>query len=116
MLDLQLDTSSPSGALVANVMASVSEWERRIIGARTKDALAIKKAQGVQLGRPREVGDDVVEQIRSLHLNGHRIAEITRRLNADGIRAPRGGVWHRASISRVLSQLRTASGKTEIAA
>ncbi|MEP6893702.1 MAG: hypothetical protein ABI927_07975 [Gaiellaceae bacterium] len=29
----------PTGALLTNIMGSVPEWERRITGQRTKDAL-----------------------------------------------------------------------------
>ncbi len=51
-LDLGVDTTTPAGELVANVMAAVAQWERRVIGQRTADALAAKKAQGVRLGGP----------------------------------------------------------------
>jgi DNA invertase Pin-like site-specific DNA recombinase len=51
-LDLALDTSTPSGELMASVLATFSQYERRLIGARTRDALAVKRAQGVVLGRP----------------------------------------------------------------
>jgi len=44
-LDLGVDLSTPSGEFLASVMASAAQWERRIIGQRTKDALAVKKAQ-----------------------------------------------------------------------
>lgn len=47
-----LDTTSAGGRLVANIMASVAQWEREIISDRTKDALAELKRQGVRLGRP----------------------------------------------------------------
>ena len=103
VLDLQLDTSSPSGALVANVMASVSEWERRVIGARTKDALAVKRAQGVTLGRPREISDAAVARIRELHGSGYSLAEIARILNREGVPTPRNGRWHPSGVARVLS-------------
>src|SRR5439155_20494675 len=33
-LNLGLDLSTPQGELVANVIASVAQWERRIIGER----------------------------------------------------------------------------------
>ena len=49
-MDLGIDLSTPSGEFMASVMASAAQWERRIIGQRTRDALAIKKAQGVKLG------------------------------------------------------------------
>jgi hypothetical protein len=43
-LDLGVDLSTPSGEFLASVMASAAQWERRIIGQRTKEALAVKKA------------------------------------------------------------------------
>ena len=33
VLDLGLDLSTPQGELVANVIASVAQWERRVIGS-----------------------------------------------------------------------------------
>ena len=45
-LDLGVDTTTATGRLVANVMASVSEWEREVIGQRTKEGMAIARAKG----------------------------------------------------------------------
>jgi DNA invertase Pin-like site-specific DNA recombinase len=45
-------------------MASAAQWEREIIGQRTRNALAIKKAQGTKLGRPRVLPTQVVNRIR----------------------------------------------------
>ena len=35
-----------------NMMGAVAQWERPIMSQRTEDALAVKRAQGVRLGRP----------------------------------------------------------------
>jgi DNA invertase Pin-like site-specific DNA recombinase len=43
-LDLRVDLSTPSGEFLASVMASAAQWERRIIGQPTKEALAVKGA------------------------------------------------------------------------
>jgi hypothetical protein len=43
-LDLGLDLSTPTGELVANVLAAVAQWERRMIGVRTSEALQVKIA------------------------------------------------------------------------
>ncbi len=43
-LDLGLDLSTPTGELVANVLAAVAQWERRMIGLRTSEALQVKMA------------------------------------------------------------------------
>ena len=58
-LDLGVDLSTPGGEFLANVMASIAQWERRIIGQRTKDALAVRREQGVRLGRPRAIPEEV---------------------------------------------------------
>ena len=102
-LDVNIDTTTAAGALVANVMASVAEWERRTIGERTAAALAAKRAQGVTLGRPREISDGVIDRIRELDQAGHSFAGIARQLNDEGIETPRGGSWFPSGIRRVLA-------------
>lgn len=101
-LDLGIDTTTATGGLIANVMASVAEWERRVIGERTASALAARRVAGVRLGRPREMSDDAVRRIRELHDKGHRNAQIARILNAEAIPTPRGGRWHSPGVKRVL--------------
>ncbi len=44
-------------------MATFSQLERRLIGERTREALAVKRAQGVRLGSPAAVPLDVVASI-----------------------------------------------------
>jgi DNA invertase Pin-like site-specific DNA recombinase len=62
-----IDTTTASGRLVLNVMASVSQWEREAIGERTADALAHMRANGQRVSRfpPygfRQNGDDRWEE------------------------------------------------------
>ncbi len=45
-----LDTSSPAGRLVINIMTAVSQWEREAIGERTRDAMSHKKSHGERVG------------------------------------------------------------------
>ena len=104
-LDLRLDLSTPQGELVGNVIASVAQWERRIIGQRTKDALAVKKADGVQLGRRSGVPPSVVRRIRRQRASGRTLAWIAARLNADGVPTAQGGAaWHPATVRYVLGR------------
>src|SRR5664279_6457890 len=42
-LDVGVDTTTPQGEMVAAVMAVFAQFERRLIGERTKSALAVKK-------------------------------------------------------------------------
>lgn len=68
-----LDTASAGGRLVANIMASVAQWEREIISERTTEALAELKRQGIQLGRPpsEQVDAPTIERIRLLSSHGY---------------------------------------------
>ena len=102
-LDLGVDTSTPSGEMMASVLATFAQFERRLIGQRTKDALAVKKANGVRLGRPREIPPSVIARIHELRSVGLSVAGIARRLNEEGIASPRGGRWHSPGVKRALS-------------
>lgn len=104
VVDLAVDMSTPTGGLLANVTASVAEWERRIIAQRTKDALAIRKAEGVKLGRPRLLDAAVAERIRSERADGGTLQAIADRLNAEGITTPTGKVWSPALVRKVALQ------------
>jgi DNA invertase Pin-like site-specific DNA recombinase len=50
-LDCAVDTSTPAGEAMAHLLATFGQFDRRLIGQRTKEALAAKKASGVRLGR-----------------------------------------------------------------
>jgi DNA invertase Pin-like site-specific DNA recombinase len=54
------DTSTPAGEMTANVIASAAQYERRLIGQRTREGLAAKRAAGVRLGRPSVLPVEVV--------------------------------------------------------
>lgn len=102
-LDLGVDTSTPSGEMMANVTATFAQFERRLIGQRTKDALAIKRAEGVQLGRPRVTADETVEMIRQLRSDGLSLRGVADRLNQDGVPTSQGGKrWYASTVSAVL--------------
>jgi DNA invertase Pin-like site-specific DNA recombinase len=78
-LDLGVDTSSPQGELMASVLATFAQFERRLIGERTKSALQVKRDQGVQLGRPRSVQGDTVELLRRYRDDGMSFQAIANR-------------------------------------
>jgi DNA invertase Pin-like site-specific DNA recombinase len=101
-LDLGVDTSSPQGELMASVLATFAQFERRLIGERTKAALQVKRAQGVQLGRPRSIPDDIVALLRRYRDDGMSFQEIADRLNADGVPTGRSGKWWPATVQQVL--------------
>lgn len=47
-----LDLKSANGRLQVQLLGMLAEWEKELISDRTKEALAAKKAKGIQLGRP----------------------------------------------------------------
>ena len=52
MLDLHLDTSTPTGRFTLTILTAVAELEREQIRERTRQGLAAAKRRGVRLGRP----------------------------------------------------------------
>lgn len=102
-LDIGIDLSTPAGEMLAGTLAVFAQFERRLIGQRTKDALAVKRAQGVRLGRPREVSPEIATRIRELHRSVGTFSKVADTLNAEGVLPPRGKRWYPDSIRRVLS-------------
>jgi DNA invertase Pin-like site-specific DNA recombinase len=112
VLDLGVDTSTPTGEMFANMMVTLAQWERRIIGERTKDGLAAKRAAGVRLGRPPVLPTAIVRRIRNLRSRGHSLAEIARRLNADGTpTAHPPSRWHAATVKKIVERRRADPGQ-----
>ena len=106
-LDCSVDTTTPSGEAMANVMASFAQFERRLIGQRTKDALDVKRAQGVRLGRPVTMPKRVVARIARERAAGMSLRQIADSLNTDRVPTAQGGrQWYPATVRGVL--LRTA--------
>jgi DNA invertase Pin-like site-specific DNA recombinase len=102
-LDLGVDTTTPSGEMMANVLAVFAHFERRLIGQRTKDALAVKRSQGVKLGRPRQVPELVRRRIRSLRARGLSLEAIASKLNEDGVSTAQGGKrWYPSTVRSLL--------------
>lgn len=98
-IDLGIDTTTPTGELVANIMAAVSRWERRMIGQRTKEGLAEAKRRGVKVGRPRSVSPEVTERIVAMRHEGLSYGAIAKALNDEQMPLPSGGSrWHPSSV------------------
>jgi DNA invertase Pin-like site-specific DNA recombinase len=102
-LDLGVDMTTPSGQLMANVMASFSQYERQLIGARTSAALQQLKAQGKRLGRPVTLDREVSRRINEERALGRTLQAIADDLNREGVPTARGGrCWYPATVAAVL--------------
>jgi DNA invertase Pin-like site-specific DNA recombinase len=64
-----LDTSTPAGRALFQMMGVFAEFERSMIQERVKAGLATARAKGKQLGRP-TVGEAVADEVRRLRATG----------------------------------------------
>lgn len=103
-LDSPADLTTPSGEAMAGVMAVFAQLERRLIGERTRAALAQRKAEGVQLGRRRAVAPEVEHRIHALKADGLSVRKIAAALTAEGYRPPSGGEWRPSTLQRILTR------------
>jgi DNA invertase Pin-like site-specific DNA recombinase len=76
-LDQAIDTTTPSGRLLFNVLASIAEFERDLIADRVVAGLKRARAQGTRLGRPR-VALEIEARIRRELAKGHGIKATAR--------------------------------------
>ena len=104
-LDCAVDTTTPAGEAMANVLAVFAQFERRLISQRTREALAIKKAQGVRLGRPRTMLASVRRRIQHEHEQGKSLSAIAAGLNESGVPTAHGGArWHASTVRTALGR------------
>lgn len=104
-----------------HLFAALSEKQRKMIGVRTKAALAVLKTRGVALGnrtnlaeaqarghagnaaRAAAFRDKMVPIIAAYRRKGMTMAAVAAELNRHGIRTANGGEWRQPTISRLLN-------------
>ncbi len=105
---------------VLHLYAALSEKERKLIGIRTREALAGRKAKGVLLGNRTNLAEaqakgrassvaasvafaeKLYPMIAGLQAGGMSLNKIAAQLNATGTKTARGGAWTATAVSRVL--------------
>ena len=108
--------SGPEAALMRNIVAAFSAYERMIIRARTRAALAVKKSKGERVGgipfgymdqggklveNPAEQA--VVKRARELRAGGLSLRAVGRALLAEGHQPRNGRAWHPQVLGRVVA-------------
>jgi len=87
------------------MVATFAQLERRLISQRTKEAMAIKKAQGVHLGRPPTVPQRVVQRIQRQRARGETLRAIAASLNADRVPTAQGGKeWYASTVRGIVNR------------
>lgn len=111
----QIDTRSAAGRLVLNVLASVSQWEREVIGERTSVAMQHMKAAGrytgnapygFELGIEGQLVESEPEQrvlslVRKYRQEGLSLRKIANVLSEQGFRSRAGKPLHFQSVARM---------------
>lgn len=101
VLDLGVDTSTTNGKLIMHVMIALAQWEREMIGDRTRAALKAVKARGTKIGRKSGVDDETRRLISGLRAADLSWQKIAAALTAEGVQTGQGGKWHAATVRRL---------------
>ena len=116
-----LDTRSAMGRFFFTLTAALAEMERRLIGERTKAALAHKRSKSEKTGGDIPYGYDltpagilikneieqrVIRLIKRLHGQGLSLRRICSELEREGHKTKRGNaVWHPESVSHIIRRV-----------
>ena len=125
-----VDTATATGQLFRNMVACLSEWERGVIGERTKEALAHKRRNGERIGPipygytldgdkthlvPDPTEGRVVARIIRERKRGVSLGRIADGLNADRITTKGGKAWYPATVKSVLETAAKWAGVSSVA-
>jgi site-specific DNA recombinase len=118
-LQESLDATTATGRLMMNLLASVSQWEREVIGERTKDAMRHLRSEGKSTGGDAPYGwtlgpdgvhlevnpkeQDAIFAARELREQGHSLRAIAQQLVEQGHRPRKGNAWHPETVKHLLS-------------
>jgi DNA invertase Pin-like site-specific DNA recombinase len=97
VLDSPIDTTSPYGELILNVLGAIAQFEREIMLARQREGIAAAKAAGKYKGRKPTARNQTAEVLR-LASDGVKVRAIAEQL---GI--------HRSNIYRILADAKAGT-------
>lgn len=98
-----LDTSTPSGRMMFQMVGVFSEFERSMISERVKLGLNRVKVKGKELGRPIKVDESFVEKVKRLWGEGMTLDQIREKVDLS-----------RSTIYRVVKNQSRFQLKTEV--
>jgi DNA invertase Pin-like site-specific DNA recombinase len=111
---ITVELGADTDPFLLHLFAALAERERRVIGERTRVALAAAKARGVKLGgtNQQSLANQAAAQVRAEQLRPV-MAELAKQsaraasieLNRRMVETPSGGRWHAETVSRVRRRL-----------
>lgn len=78
VLDQNIDTSTPTGKLLFNMLASIAEFETEIRKERQLEGIEKAKAKGVQFGRKAKLTDTQIIEMKQKRENGMLIKDVMK--------------------------------------
>ena len=81
VLDQNIDTTTPIGKLLFNVLSSIAEFETEIRKERQLEGIAKAKAKGVQFGRRAVLDTEQVLQMQKKRAEGVLVRELMQEYN-----------------------------------
>jgi DNA invertase Pin-like site-specific DNA recombinase len=94
-----------------NLLASVSQWERRIIGERTRDALQHLKNQGKRYCHTVYNNPQVIALMHQLRIAGYSYEAIAQHLNTAGIPTALGRPWQAMVVWGIVKRTQPKHGR-----
>jgi len=76
VLDQNIDTTTPTGKLLFNVLGSIAEFETDIRKERQLEGIQKAKDRGVQFGRKAVLNDQQLQEMRQKRKDGALIREL----------------------------------------
>ncbi|MFK5949687.1 MAG: recombinase family protein [Methylococcales bacterium] len=76
VIDQNIDTSTPTGKLMFNMLASIAEFETEIRKERQMEGIAKALDNGVKFGRKAKLTDDQISTMRVERESGLKISEL----------------------------------------
>ena len=79
ILAMNMDTGTPTGKLMLNVLGSIAQFEREMMLERQKDGIAKARLEGAYKGR-KPLADDIVAKVKAMHADRRGASFIAREL------------------------------------
>lgn len=84
ILDLNIDTTTPSGECVMTIIGAIGQMERKTIKERTREGIAIAKTKGKYTGRQKgaiALKGDALERFKRFYGLGMNKSELAKEFN-----------------------------------